>query len=89
MNRGYASSAFHHALRGRGIRLCIPPKNWKAKRGRPVVARKDGYRLRYKVERSFAWSSNFRRLLICWESLFGMYRSFFTFAALQTCLRRL
>jgi transposase len=92
-DRGYDSSAFRHALRGRGIRVCIPPKrrpkNWKAKRGRPVVARKDDYRLRYKVERSFAWLGNFRRLLIRWESLFGMYRSFFTFAALQICLRRL
>lgn len=53
-DRGYDSSAFRRALRGRGIRMCIPPKrcpkNWKAKRGRPVVARKDDYRLRYKVE---------------------------------------
>lgn len=57
-DRGYDSSAFRQALRRRGIRMCIPPKRrlatWKAKRGRPVVARKDDSRLRYKVERSFA-----------------------------------
>src|SRR5215831_15853150 len=58
-DRGYDSSAFRSALRRCGIRMCIPPKRrpvkWKAKRGRPVVARKDDYRLRYTVERSFAW----------------------------------
>jgi hypothetical protein len=48
--------------------MCIPPKRrpakWKAKRGRPVMARKDDYRQRYKVEQSFAWLGNFRRRLI-------------------------
>ena len=57
-DRGYDSRVFRRALRGRGIRLCIPPKrrpkNWKAKQGRPVVAREDEYRLRFTVERSFA-----------------------------------
>jgi transposase len=44
-DRGYARSAFRSSLRRRGIRMCIPPKrrpaNWRAKRGRPVVARQD------------------------------------------------
>jgi transposase len=92
-DRGYDSSAFRCALRRRGIRMCIPPKrrprNWKAKRGRPVVARKDDYRLRYTVERSFAWLGNFRRLLIRWERLFVVYRSFFEVALLRMCVRRL
>ena len=91
-DRGYDSSAFRQALRRRGIRMCIPPKRrpatWKAKRGRPVVARKDDYRLRFTVERSFAWLGNFRRLLIRWEHLFGVYRSFFTVSVLLICLRR-
>lgn len=81
-DRGYDSSAFRQALRRRGIRMCIPPKRrpatWRAKRGRPVVARNDDYRQRYTVERSLAWLGNFRRLLIRWERLFGVYRSFFT-----------
>ena len=73
--------------------MCIPPKRrpatWKAKRGRPVVARKDDYRQRYKVERSFAWLGNFRRLLIRWEHLCSVYMSFFTIAVLHVCLRRI
>src|SRR5262249_22959232 len=44
-DRGYASSAFRSTLRRRGIRMCIPPKprpaTWRAKRGRPVVARQE------------------------------------------------
>jgi transposase len=91
-DRGYDSSAFRGALRRRGIRMCIPPKrrpaSWRPKRGRPVVAHKDDYRLRYKVERSFAWLGNFRRLLIRWEREFLIYRGFFTFAVLLVCVRR-
>src|SRR5215467_8512500 len=91
-DRGYDSRAFRRVLRGRGIRMCIPskrrPATWKAKRGRPIVARQDDYRLRFKVERSFAWLGNFRRLLIRWEYLFSVYRSWFTIAVLLLCLRR-
>ncbi len=92
-DRGYDSSAFRHALRRRGIRMCIPakrrPATWKAKRGRPVVARQDDYRQRYTVERSFAWLGNFRRLLIRWEHLSEVYGSFFAVAVMIVCVRRL
>lgn len=91
-DRGYESSVFRRTLRQRGIRMCIPskrrPKHWKAKRGRPIVARKDDYRQRYKVERSFAWLGAFRRLLIRWEHLSSVYQGFFTVAVLLICLRR-
>jgi transposase len=92
-DRGYDSSAFRRTLRRRGIGMCIPakrrPSTWRKKRGRPVLARRDEYRARYKVERSFAWLGNFRRLLIRWEHLSSVYRSFFTVAVLLVCLRRL
>jgi transposase len=92
-DRGYDSSAFRRALRQRGICTCIPPTRrpttWRAKRGRPVLARTADYRQRYKVERTFAWLGNFRRLLIRWEHLSSVYRSFCTVAVLLICLRRL
>jgi transposase len=92
-DRGYDSSAFRRTLRHRGIRMCIPPKRrpatWKAKRGRPVVARTDDYRQRHKVERSFAWLGTSRRLLIRWERLFTVYRSFFSYAAMVLYIKRL
>lgn len=90
---GYASRVFRQALRRRGIQMCISPQwlpaKWLAHRGRPVVARKDEYRLRYKVERSFARLGNYRRLLIRWEHLCSAYESFFTVAVLLVCLRRI
>jgi transposase len=89
---GYDSSAFHRALRRRGMQMCIPPRHrpatWRAKRGRPIVARKEDYRQRYKVERTFAWLGNFRRLLVRWEQLSGAYRAFFAMAMVLICLRR-
>jgi transposase len=92
-DRGYDSGRFRQALRRRGIRMCIPPKRrpatWKAKRGRPVVARKEDYRQRYKAERTFAWLGNFRRLLIRWDHRITLYRSFFEVALLMVCVRRL
>jgi hypothetical protein len=53
-----------------------------------VVARKEDYRLRYTVERSFAWLGSFWRLLIRWEHHFEVYRSFFVLALLLICGRR-
>jgi transposase len=92
-DRGYDSHDFRQALRRRGISMCIPPKrrptSWWPKRGRPVLARKDNYRHRFKVERSFAWLGTFRRLLIRWESLFRVYRSFFAFGVMVLCIKRL
>jgi transposase len=91
-DRAYDSSALRALLRRRGIRMCIPPKRrparWRPKRGRPIVARKGEYRSRYKVERSFAWLGNFRRLLIRWERHCDVYEAFFTVAVMLVCLRR-
>ena len=53
------------------------------------MARKDDYRQRYKVERSFAWLGNCRHLLIRWEGLLVVYRGFFEVALLILCVRRL
>lgn len=50
------------------------------------MARKDDYRQRYKVERSFAWLGNIRRLLIRWERRFEVYAGFFSVAVLVVCL---
>jgi transposase len=92
-DRGYDSGEFRQALRRRGIGVCIPPKRrpqrWRAKRGRPIVARTEDYRQRYKVERSFAWLGNFRRLLIRWEHHFSVYQAFFSVGLVLVCLKRL
>jgi transposase len=91
-DRAYDSNGLRRALRARGIATCIPPKRrppkWRPKRGRPVLARREEYRQRYTVERSFAWLGNFRRLLIRWENVFCVYRSGFAFVIMWICVRR-
>ena len=87
-DRGYDSMAFRQSLRERGIGVCIPPrrrpKTWKPKRGRPVTYDKVAYVQRYRVERSFAWLGNCRRLLVRWERHLEVYRAFFTFAVMPS-----
>lgn len=85
-DRGYDSGTFRATLRCRGICECIPrkrrPSTWRAKRGNPVDTCRDDYRQRSMVERSFAWLGNLRRLLIHWEHLSSIYRSWYTVAVL-------
>jgi transposase len=92
-DRAYDSRAFRQCLRKRGIKVCIPPRrrprNWRKKRGRPVTADRETYKQRFKVERSFSWRGNYRRLLIRWEHHLGVYRGFCFFALALICLDRL
>lgn len=92
-DRAYDSQAFRESLRKRGIKACIPsrrrPKNWRKKRGRPRKIDKVTYKSRYKVERTFAWMGNFRRLLVRWEHHLCVYSGFCFFALALICLNRL
>jgi len=47
------------------------------------------YSRRWKVERTFAWFGNFRRLLVRWEHHLKMYLAFFHLACLVITLNRL
>src|SRR5207302_3062359 len=47
------------------------------------------YRRRWKVERTFAWLGNFRRLVVRYERSLKMYRAFFHVACLVITLRQL
>jgi transposase len=47
------------------------------------------YRRRWKVERTFAWLGNFRRLVVRWERHLTMYLAFFHLACLLITLNRL
>lgn len=91
-DRAYDSRAFRQSLRKRGIKACIParrPKTWRKKRGRPIMVDRETYKQRFKVERSFSWRGNYRRLLIRWEHHLSVYRGFCVFALALICLNRL
>jgi len=48
-----------------------------------------GYAERRKVERTFAWPGNFRRLLVRHERYLSIFRAFFLVAFIFMSLRRL
>jgi transposase len=86
-DKGYDSQAFRERLRCRGIRPCIPHRRGKhPRRGRtPDLT---GYRERWQVERAFAWLQSFRRVLVRYERLAGIYLALVQLAAIVVCLRR-
>ena len=43
----------------------------------------------WKVERTVAWLGNYRRILIRWERLLGVYEGFMTLVVMVLCVNRL
>jgi len=88
-DRGYDSDPLRWRLLQRGILLICPHR-----RGRRKPSLNDGrtlrrYRKRWKIERTFAWLGNFRRLLVRYDHQIQMYRAFFHLACLIITLRHL
>jgi transposase len=89
-DKAYDSGRFRQWLRSKGIRPTIPPYERRARKlpklGRPVKAG-PGYAERWKVERTFAWLGNFRRLLVRHERYLSAFRAFFLVAFILKSLR--
>jgi transposase len=89
-DKAYDSDGLRERLLAeRGIELVCPHR-----RDRKRAPRQDGrklrrYRRRWKVERTFAWLGNFRRLVVRYERSLKMYRAFFHVACLVIALRQL
>lgn len=72
----------------RGIELVCPhrkSRKHKVQDGRALRR----YKRRRKVERTFAWLSNFRRLVVRYERKLSTYQAFFHVACLLVTLRQL
>ena len=81
-DRAYDSNPLRDRLEKRGIELLVLHR-----RNRQRWWRQDGrklrrYRRRWKVERTFAWLQNFRRLLVRQDRILTVYRGLFHFACL-------
>lgn len=91
-DKAYDSRAFRQYLRRRGIKPTIPPFARRqpslSKRGRPIVVG-PGYRGRWKVERTFAWMDNCRRLVVRYERYLHCYRAFCILAIILWCVNRI
>jgi transposase len=89
-DRAYDSKPFRRWLRSRGIKPTIPSYLRRArkrpKRGRSVKVG-TGYAERWKVERTFAWLGNFRRLLVRHERYLFTFRAFLLIAFMLVSLR--
>jgi transposase len=82
------SDPLRNRLKKRGIDLICPHRT---NRRKPAV--QDGrklrrYKRRWKIERTFAWLGNFRRLLVRHERDIKMYSAFFHVACLLITLRQ-
>ena len=87
-DRAYDSDAHRERLAKRGIELICPHR-----RNRRRPATQDGrplrrYKRRWKIERTFAWFSNFRRLVVRYERLITIYRAFFHVACILIAIRQ-
>jgi len=91
-DKAYGSKGFRAWLRSRKIEPTIPPyerrPRKRPRRGRPVKAG-PGYAERWKVERTFAWLGNFRRLPVRHERCLSTFRAFFLVAFILVLLKRL
>jgi transposase len=85
-DRGYDSDPLRRRLRRRGIEL-IAPYRWN-KRNKPYEdGRKLRRRRRWKIERTFAWLQNFRRLQVRQDRILSVFQGFCHVACLLITLR--
>jgi transposase len=86
-DRAYDSKPLRQRLAKRRIQLICPHR-----KGRTAPKLQDGrplrrYRKRWKIERTFAWLQNFRRLTIRQDRLLSIYQGFFHLACAMITLR--
>ena len=63
-DKGYDSDAFRKALIEKGIEPCIPPKR---NRKQPQPYDEALYKKRHKIENSFAWIKDWRRIAMRYD----------------------
>jgi transposase len=86
-DKAYDSDKLRASLGGRGIRLLVPyRRNRKERKPSPEV--EERYQHRWKIERTFAWLGNFRRLVVRYERLITVYLGFFHLACIIIALRQ-
>lgn len=88
-DKAYDSNGLRARLAKRGIMPLIPARSTSRtathQDGRPLRR----YRRRWKIERTFAWLLNFRRITVRWERLDYIYGAFVHLACAFIVLRRL
>jgi transposase len=88
-DKAYDSRAFRQALRRRGIKPTIPTfkrrPDTRPKPGRPMTL-SDSFADRWKVERTFGWMDNCRRLVVRYDRYLHCYKAFCIIAIILWCV---
>jgi transposase len=87
--KAYDSDPLRARLARRGIELIAPHRRNRRKLPTQDGRKQRRYRRLWKVERTFSWLGNFRRLLVRWERHLTLYLAFFHLACLLITVRRL
>lgn len=86
-DKAYDSDPFRQALAERGIELICPHRTNRTRAKTQDGRKLRRYRRRWKIERTFAWLGNFRRLVVRYERHILMYSAFFHLACCLILIR--
>lgn len=86
-DRAADSDPLRKRLAQRGIDLICPHRSNRVKPKTQDGRKLRRYRRRWKMERTFAWLGNFRRLVVRWEREIQSYSAFFHMACLLITVR--
>ena len=87
-DKGYDSDPLRKRLKGFKIDLIVPHRSNRKKAKTQDGRKLRRYRKRWKVERTFAWLGNFRRLIVRHERLVEVYSAFFHLACIMIVINR-
>jgi transposase len=88
-DKGYDSDPLRERLARRGIELICPYRSNPGRRRYHDGRKLRRYKRRWKVERTFSWFGNYRRLVVRWDRDITLYSGFFHLACLMITLGRL
>jgi transposase len=87
-DKGYDSDPLRKRLKELKIDLIVPHRKNRTKAKVQDGRKLRRYRKRWKIERTFSWFNNFRRLVVRYERLLTTYRGFFHLACIMIVLNR-
>ena len=88
-DRAYDSDPLDGALEERGIEMIAPHRRNRKKRKTQDGRKLRRHKRRWKIERLFAWLSNFRRLVVRYERRVDNYLGFVKLGCIVILLRHL
>lgn len=87
-DRGYDSNQLRRRMQRRGIELIVPYRYSAIHRPYEDGRKLRRYRRRWKIERTFAWFGNFRRLQVRHDRILSVFQGFCHLVCLMITLRQ-